>query len=347
MEIKESSECKVCIAKDYNYVFSKTNGYFERWGKTRDDDPQYSPYGPEIADIEISTICTRGCKTCYKSNTQVGKNMSIGTFKKVFTALPNTLTQIAFGIGDIDANTDLEEILKYTRAHGVVPNITINGDRITPYYYDMLTTYCGAVAVSMYDYKKCLNTIKELRSRGIQQTNIHMIASEETVDDCVKLIERLNKTNDSEYVNAVVFLQLKPIGVRNTSHPLSKVGFNKIVDASKKNMITVGFDSCSAPIIYDCYDEKVQKMIEPCESGCFSIYINVDGKVFPCSFTEQLKGADGIDITGNIDFMKDVWNGELFTRFRDTLSVNKCENGCRCCPAFNLYDDDSKVVFKW
>lgn len=29
--------------KDYNYNFDKENGYFERWGKTLKDDPQFSP----------------------------------------------------------------------------------------------------------------------------------------------------------------------------------------------------------------------------------------------------------------------------------------------------------------
>ena len=69
---------------EYNYNFDMSTGHFERWGKTIEDDPTYSPLGPEILDIEISTICSQGCKFCYKKNTSVGENMSLETFKRLF-----------------------------------------------------------------------------------------------------------------------------------------------------------------------------------------------------------------------------------------------------------------------
>ena len=68
------------ISPSYNTVFNTETGFFARWGKTQDEDPIMSPFGNEIADIEISTICKQGCKFCYKSNTAVGKNMSLETF---------------------------------------------------------------------------------------------------------------------------------------------------------------------------------------------------------------------------------------------------------------------------
>ena len=92
----------------YNFAFDTRNGKFLRWGESPEDDPQFSPFGPEIADIEISTICSQGCKWCYKSNTRTGKNMSLETFKQVFEVLPKeTLTQIAFGVGDLQSEVYL------------------------------------------------------------------------------------------------------------------------------------------------------------------------------------------------------------------------------------------------
>ena len=58
---------KLMVSPDYNWSFNPDDGTFIRWGKTLTDDPEFSPYGPEILDIEVSTICTRGCKFCYKS----------------------------------------------------------------------------------------------------------------------------------------------------------------------------------------------------------------------------------------------------------------------------------------
>jgi MoaA/NifB/PqqE/SkfB family radical SAM enzyme len=94
-----------------------------RWGKTKEDDPNYSEFGPEIVDIEISEVCTHGCTFCYKSNIKVGRNMSLDTYKEVLKKLPKTVTQIAFGIGDIDGNPDLFPILAAHKSRHR-PNIT-------------------------------------------------------------------------------------------------------------------------------------------------------------------------------------------------------------------------------
>ena len=76
----------------YNYFFNKKNGYFMRWGKQKEDNPDFAPF-PEIADMEISTIChgipnEKGiltpCPFCYKGNTSIGKNMTLEEFKVVF-----------------------------------------------------------------------------------------------------------------------------------------------------------------------------------------------------------------------------------------------------------------------
>lgn len=339
-KIFENETGKYCNSKDYNFYFDKNSGLFARWGKTREDDPEMSPFGCEIADIEISTVCSKGCKACYKANTSDGINMSIDTFKKVFDNLPKILTQIAYGIGNFDANPDLEAILKYTRDNGVIPNITINGEGMTSKGYDMLTKYCGAVAVSMYDYDKCVTALKELRKRGMQQTNIHMIAAEETFTQCIDLITNLKRKGDDEYVNAIVFLCLKPVGRGVNMHPMPKHLFARIVKHANNKNIIIGFDSCSAPLIYDCYDKIVQQMIEPCESSLFSIYVNAEGKAYPCSFIEQAwNGKNGIDMTVSLDFVKDVWNSDVFTEFRGKLLNNKDCNGCRMCPEFKLYGD--------
>lgn len=41
--------------------------------------------------------------------------MSLETFKALFHKLPTTVCQIAFGIGDINANPDLFKIMEYCR----------------------------------------------------------------------------------------------------------------------------------------------------------------------------------------------------------------------------------------
>jgi hypothetical protein len=111
----ENKEIKMCRSEKYNYDFNKKTGYFRRWGKTLADDPDYAP-SPEILDMEISTICegigSGPCKWCYKSNTQVGENMSFEKFQTIFHKLPKNLTQIAFGVGSISKTYYLRKKIK-------------------------------------------------------------------------------------------------------------------------------------------------------------------------------------------------------------------------------------------
>jgi len=83
MRLLDTDNIKAVASPNYNYIFDKKTGYFERWGKTREDDPVCAPF-PEILDVEISTACQKGCPFCYKDNSVDGENMSFEIFKKIF-----------------------------------------------------------------------------------------------------------------------------------------------------------------------------------------------------------------------------------------------------------------------
>ncbi len=177
----------LCISEDYNFKFDKKTGYFARWGKTLKDDPKVGML--EIFDLEVSTVCngigkeiagsSGVCKHCYKSNNPNGKNMSFDTFKEIFDKLPKTLTQIAFGIGnlhvehevdgktvvDLYGNPDLIKMFKYCREKGVIPNLTTSGYMLTDETAKTFAELCGAVAVSIYEPRDvCYNAVKKLTS---------------------------------------------------------------------------------------------------------------------------------------------------------------------------------------
>jgi len=102
--ITETEVSKFCRGESYNFIFDKRSGAFARWGKKQEDDPQFSPIGPEILDIEISAgRCQGNCDFCYKENTSNKEieNMDFNTFKNILDKMPDTLTQIAFGICDL------------------------------------------------------------------------------------------------------------------------------------------------------------------------------------------------------------------------------------------------------
>lgn len=352
----QADHIRICQSPAYNWVFNTFTGRFDRWGKRGEDDPSYSPFGPEILDVEISTTCHgpgKPCSWCYKSNGTSGNHMSIKRFAQILDKMPPNLTQIAFGIGDIDANPDIWEIMTLCRLKGIVPNITINGYRMRPADYHHLAHLCGSVAVSHYeDGVACSEAIEKLdtirmssREATLQQINIHKLLCKETLGQCMQLITTVARKEHFRGTSAIVFLLLKPKGKRNKLTPITDVTVwrDLLLLATEKN-VAIGFDSCSAPMVLKSVEDQpesaIHQLIEPCESGLFSLYVNVDGKVCPCSFTDN--EGEGILITKETIFMQDVWYSELMIEWRDHLnrSTDTCTQcqvkGCRACPAFDI-----------
>lgn len=73
-KIIEKGKIKKFVSPEYNYAFNKETGFFVRFGKTINEDPPFSKYGPEIADVEISTICKKGCNYCFIPGTLIETN---------------------------------------------------------------------------------------------------------------------------------------------------------------------------------------------------------------------------------------------------------------------------------
>lgn len=342
--IKIKDDHKLLTSEHYNYIFNYKTGFFARWGKTKEIDPDFSPFGPEIADIEITTKCDgingKVCKFCYKANTPEGINMSFETFKSIFDKLPNTLTQIAFGADShATSNPDLWKMMEYCISNGVIPNITVAD--IDDSTADNLSKYCGAVAVSAYfdqGIDACYNSVKKLTDRGMKQVNIHCFVSEQTYDNTITLIEDIKRDERLSNLNAVVFLSLKKKGRGVNYSCLSNEKFKVLVDNCFKNYINFGFDSCSCNKFVESVKDKetfkqMEICAEPCESfGMFSMYISADGIYYPCSFCEGIGDfKDGIDMVNVNDFLKEVWYHPLINKYRDIM----IKSG-RMCPIYNI-----------
>lgn len=346
--IKEDSH-KFLKSNNYNYLFKYRDGNFFRWGINQDDDPDYSPFGPEIFDMEISTICHgigSPCKHCYKSNTPIGKNMSFETFKKIFHKLPITLTQIAFGIGDIDSNPDMFKIFNYcvnNNYNMVIPNVTINGVGLTKEIACDFSKILGAIAVSRYNNGDiCYDAVQLLTDKKMKQVNIHMLISKETYEDCFKVIKDSKNDSRLKDLNAIVFLLLKPKGSRNNYNSVSFEEYRKLVEFAFENGTKIGFDSCGAPFFMktihnfenDVY-KKYLNFAECCESNLFSSYCNCEGMYYPCSFSENIKEWKGINLLNINNFLEEVWNNEITKYFRNKLVNQKHSiKTCRTCPVY-------------
>jgi len=342
--ILDNDQQKRLVSLGYNYSFCKQTGFFARWGTTPQDDPEWCRFGPELLDIEISTVCHQGCRFCYKGNGVSGVNMSLQTLTRILDLMPPTLTQVAYGIGDVDGNPELFDILRATWDRGIVPNITINGYRMQPEQYRQLADLCGAVSVSCYDRDVCFDAVERLIQAGLQQVNIHQLASEETYQDCLDLLDAAHRDPRLQGMRAIVLLQLKPVGRGQDLTPLRNVGkYKTLAERALQHNVGLGFDSCSAALFLKAMEDhparKLFEMLaEPCESSLFSLYCSAEAKAYPCSFLER--NFEGIDLMAAEDFIRDVWQEPRLVKWREELLATQTGGlveGCRQCPAYNLY----------
>jgi MoaA/NifB/PqqE/SkfB family radical SAM enzyme len=340
----DTARTKKLFSLDYNFEFNKVSGFFARWGERKDskDDPSFSPYGPEILDLECSTICNGvpdatgkviPCSYCYKENTGKGKNMSLETFKKVFKNINphNVLTQIAFGLdATAEANPEFWDMCEYTRSQGVIPNGTVAN--ISDETADKIAKYFGACAVSYHGNKDiCYNSVEKLSNRGMQQVNIHHVIHQDNYDETLEIISDISNDPRLRRLNALVLLSLKNKGRAKTGFkPLEQDKFNVLVQKLILKNVSFGFDSCTAHKFMEAIQDNPLKqiydmMVEPCESTLFSSYVNVEGKFFPCSFAETGKG---IDLTKDDCNFLEIWNNNPF---RKRLWDNN-----RKCPLYDI-----------
>lgn len=362
----KDKQFKYARSENYNYSFNTRSGQFIRWGKNTADNPDYGPL--EIMDMEVSTMCEGipapgkiipvPCKFCYKGNTKRGTNMTFETFKIIFDKLPKTLMQIAFGVGGLNSNPDLMKMMEYCRNNdvnpNVVPNITINGYGLTEEWAEKLSKVVGGIAVSRYENKDvCYDAVKKLTDAGIVQVNIHQVVAEESLTACYSVIDDVVNDPRLSKLKAIVFLTLKPKGSRNKWNTVKNVAeYRKLIQYAFEKKVGIGFDSCSAPTFlasmksHPSFD-RFAELSEACESTLFSGYINVEGKFFPCSFTEDEPGwEEGIDVTKINCFNDDVWNNERVKMFRNknlASTLHHICGDCRTCVTFpDLYDKTLK-----
>jgi hypothetical protein len=196
--------------------------------------------------------------------------------------------------------------------------------------------------VSRYDNKNaCYDSVYKLASwKGMKQVNIHQLIAEETFDNAMETVEDIGNDPRLDRLNALVFLALKKKGRGESYHPLPKEKLRTLVEAAVEKKIRIGFDSCSAHKAIEVMPSVNPVTVEPCESACFSAYINVDGKFLPCSFCEGASwheglagryGHLGISVLDTGDFIKEVWMNPWTKQFRANLIRNS-----RQCPIYEV-----------
>lgn len=344
------------IDTKYHYfsLFDEHTGQYIRSGilengKDTGVDPFMSSY-PELLDVGIMGHCAHGLSgrcalsgvQCYQTGSEKNEpNMSLEDYRSILYQSQGNVYQIALGgRGDPDMHENFEEILKETRAHGIVPNFTTSGMGMIPEKAALCKKYCGAVAVSWYRAPYTLDAIHMLLEAGVK-TNIHYVLGDNTIDEAIFLLEKCGLPGN---INAIVFLLHKPVGsgqqsniLRNNDprvqHFFSLVG--------KKYPFKIGFDSCSIPALIQFAPELVNESVDTCEGARWSAYITPNMKILPCSFDNAAQRW-AVDLRQHS--IQEAWDSPEFESFRnhfrtscpDCPQRNSCMGGCPIVPEIVL-----------
>lgn len=325
---------------DYHFVADAKTGVTMRWGKTIQDNPTFAPV-PELADISISNHCTKGCDFCYRSSSNNREWMSVEDYCHVLDNMHHpqygNVFQVALGGGEPLEHPDFIRIIDETVRREIVPNFTTNGLHLTEDICKSIQGKLGAVALSATSIDEIsVKTVEMLRCFGIE-TNVHYVLSSKNIVEATGIAKGLfNKR--LEKVNAVIFLTYKPAGRGSVRGVVTRgEKFDDFIEAiGDKNIKRpkLGFDACFVPMLLS-RSVVSSALVDCCEGGFFSVYVDHKKNVSPCSFCGD-KDSFSLD---EYDFY-DIWNNK-FEAFRKQQE-NHCQNTscighslCRgCCPYY-------------
>ena len=244
--------------------------------------------------------------------------------------------QVALGGGEPLEHPDFLRIIDETIKRNIVPNFTTNGLHLSQDICAAIRGKVGAVALSISSINELMRDhIDMLVGNGIR-TNIHYVLSQENIDEAIEILSgRYNVLFQG--INAIIFLTYKPAGRADKSFILQKsntfLHFLKLINDDKLYHPKVGFDACFVPMLMH-YTDIRKDLIDTCEGGFFSVYIDHKMNVSPCSFS----GTRDCYSLRDYSFY-DIWEN-IFDDFRNR-HLNKCSSNCAerkncrgCCPYY-------------
>lgn len=317
---------------NYNFVGFPESGVTFRWGNNINVDPYDAPW-PELADVSISNYCTENCDYCYRSSNINGSFISLENYEIILKELSHSkygsVFQIALGGGEPLLHPHFKEILKLTKNYGIIPNYTTNGKHFNEENLEYTKQYCGAVAVSFDNYRNLsfndIEKIGKLLAHHDIKSNIHYVLSEKTLNQAISILKGKYDLYLKNF-NSIVFLTLKPLG--NASEKDILLSKNKLSVFLKllNNPLTtlkIGFDACFVPTILRNTDID-SDLVDSCECGFFSVYINEQLDVMPCSFCNK----DNFKFNLKDFSFENIWR-EKFKTYKNFIHKNKIK--CSKC----------------
>lgn len=302
---------------NYYYIFDHETGVAVRWGENN-ENPFWREEGPELLDVSITDYCERACEFCYRKANKQGSFMELSLYEDIIQQAEEIgVQQIALGGGNPNQHPDFICFLKKAKNHHIVASYTTNGQGMTEEIYDATKMYGGAVAVSWYfPYSDAMKVIIQCGERGIP-VNIHFVLYKDSIREALALLQ--SEKIPWNYVNAIVFLNYKPVGVKIYEGLSDADDLDCFLECAVTfEKCKIGFDSCMISWLMKNKELIVEDSVDFCEAGRFSAFISENGFMYPCSF---LVGEKDYGENLREKSLIDIWeHGKSFKKMRYQLS---------------------------
>lgn len=296
---------------------------------------------PTEVHLAATSGCPMSCPHCYmEAGERAAGEMDLKTFKRALAVLADFgVFHVALGGGEGLVREDIFEIARHTRELGMVPNLTISGNLMTPQMAARMTVF-GQVNVSLDGVGPCAGVFRDPRlfERADQALELLVDAGVPTGINCVLGRRNFDGVPElfsyalSKGVNEIEFLRLKPVGRARSSYESEKTTPQQnasltpmLAGLSEQTGLTAKIDCSFVPMM--CHHDPPQDLLEAtatygCEAANVLLGVSSEGRVNGCSFLRD----EGLPLLE----LPERWAGDgRFQRLRSwTASAPEPCSGC-------------------
>lgn len=294
------------------------------------------PYRPLFLKIEITRRCNLKCPMCYRGFLGEAPDMTFEQFKKIIDDNPNTVSVLPIGYGESLIHPEFMKMMEYAFKKGIKSELVTNGTLFTedlikdymrlkptdiafsidsPYKKEYEKIRRGAV------FEKTINNLKsviEQKNVLSPQTKIHVhmttnIYNFKSINDMIKLCDSIGV--DHLEIDDVTYSY--EYGTSTEKESLRGTMKKEEIESIQKKFPETKTTHIRFSVNVPDYRR--------CHTPWTSIYIDVEGNVFPC--TDNLNWNLGNVYEKSI---KDIYNSEKMKKFRELSTTGNNKNCVKC-----------------
>lgn len=328
-------------------------------GDWQTDEPSVSDRilsAPLEAHLQLTNRCDAGCRGCYTGASPEGAPNEYGLeqWKRAIDVLAEAgVFHVALGGGESAILPWLGELADYTRARGIVPNLTTSGlaglEQLLP-----IVDRFGQINVSLdglhdtyakvrgFDgFARADRAIESLRAKKTE-IGINVVVTRDNFDELDGLFAYAARRRLSE----IELLRFKPSGRGAVAYQQLRCTdaqhrrfLPTILAAAKRHRVRVKVDCSYTPMLAH-HDPDPKLLAQLCVYGCtggdFLVGAKAGGQLTACSFAAPAPGRP------KIEDLATYWSSpDAFGAFRTWKTARE---PCRSCRYHDLCRGGCKVV---